>query len=355
MSRQTAQNYSLRGAIGLESLTTLDDYFPTLSLRREMSHLGMDISLIGNNDPLVTKGSVSLRELDYFFALARPTKKASTAIRTMRLRNFFAQTKPDFFFTVWVLPDMLKEAKRAGCKTVIWTIDGWPLEGHNKNQWFDYLREFDYVLAPSKAGVRNCKENGISNVEWLPFFCDPSTYVPAEERDKSFDISFIGSYHPDRRVSMNRILLPLITKFGKRVHLFGFELEKIPQSSNASRHNFLKRSQLASVYSRTKIAVNIHRDPALQSSLNLNERTFEILGAGQFELIDAIPDIDQLFKPGVDLVVAHDEKEAVELAEYYINNVEERRKIAESGYRKVTTYHTIRQRAESINSILRRL
>ena len=53
--------------------------------------------------------------------------------------------------------------------------------------------------------------------------------------------------------------------------------------------------------------------------------------------------------------MVYDEKEVIELAQYYLDNEEEREKIAAKGYEKVINNHTFKQRAKQVYDAIRLL
>ncbi len=109
------------------------------------------------------------------------------------------------------------------------------------------------------------------------------------------------------------------------------------------------------VYNSSEIVVGIHREPERLTELSLNLRVFEALGSGSFLLSDDAAGIERFFTPGRDLVVVHDSKEATDAATYYLDNEEDRERIAKSGYEKCRKHHTIAHRAERILHVLRSL
>jgi spore maturation protein CgeB len=310
------------------------------------------VELVGINDPLLTRSSKILREIDYRVALARPTKLAYSAIKTLRLENFLAKKKPDFFLTFWKIPEFQKAAARAGCKTILWGIDD-PASFSDSN-WFDYCNNLDYVLTMTKGAIGRYKAMGVQKVEWLPLCFDPIALEPRLSFKKTYDMVLVANYQHDRKSSFELIVLPLISRFKKSMHLFGRNPDG-PLIRQASCHGPIPRSQLGPVYWRTKVAINIHRGAFRKTPLGLNLRTFEILGSGQFELMDSIPGIEELFVPGKDLVIAEDGTQAIELAEYFLAHDEEREKIAAAGHKKAMLYHTVKHRAQFILEIMRKL
>ena len=77
-------------------------------------------------------------------------------------------------------------------------------------------------------------------------------------------------------------------------------------------------------------------------------RVVDIMGCGGFLLTNYQSELLEYFKPEDDLVIYSSIEEAVELADYYLRNEEERRKIAISGYNKVKKDFTYADRLDKI-------
>ncbi len=107
----------------------------------------------------------------------------------------------------------------------------------------------------------------------------------------------------------------------------------------------LNPRELNRYYNRSKICLNIH-DSSSRSSWN--PRTFDILGAGGFELVDKRNGATDLFAPGVHLESYDNPTELVEKVAYLMKSPQERERIAEAGYKEVRRQHTYRNRAQLI-------
>lgn len=144
------------------------------------------------------------------------------------------------------------------------------------------------------------------------------------------------------------MILPLIKEYGKKVHLFGFGWENFRNICSVHEPVFWYLQPL--IYSYAKISLNFHR-----FSYVINYRTFEALACKTFLLSDYTNELEKLFENKRDLVMAYDEKEIIELAQYYLDNEIERDKIAANGYEKVIKNHTFKQRAKQVYDVIKLL
>jgi spore maturation protein CgeB len=77
-------------------------------------------------------------------------------------------------------------------------------------------------------------------------------------------------------------------------------------------------------------------------------RIFDILGCGGFMVSNSRPELESLFTVGKDLVVYRDEKDLVEICQYYLEHEKERYDIAQQGYETVKEKHNYSLRLQKI-------
>lgn len=263
----------------------------------------------------------------------------------------FSRINPDLFITEWYLPEMVRAARKAGVTTVLWCLDDPMIIEENwfYGKWFEYASQFDCVFTFSKGALSVYREKGVAKVDWLPLFFDPSVIgPPSGVGDKRYPLTLVANRFRDRDPAFKRIVAPLIRRFEGLVHLFGSGWLGSPDTARAVVHGPVPRSRLGEVFSASRISLNIHRESSYRFPGSLNYRTFEILGASCFELIEYLEGVEELFRLGSELVAARSGSEAVELAQYYLENEEEREKIASRGHRRVMLDHTIARRVDKI-------
>ena len=81
-------------------------------------------------------------------------------------------------------------------------------------------------------------------------------------------------------------------------------------------------------------------------------RVFEVMGAGGFLISNYQKELEELFEPGKEIVLYHNEDELLQLVDYYLTHEEERKAIAKNGQKKVLAYHTLHHRFERIMQIV---
>lgn len=104
-------------------------------------------------------------------------------------------------------------------------------------------------------------------------------------------------------------------------------------------------SEMPKVFHESKINLNF-TIPNIKSGIPL--RIWDVLGAGGFLLTNYQAEIPLYFKEGEDLVCFDGIEDLKEKVGYYLKHEEERKRIAENGYRKVKTYHNYRNRIQTM-------
>lgn len=104
-------------------------------------------------------------------------------------------------------------------------------------------------------------------------------------------------------------------------------------------------SEMPKVFAASKINLNF-TIPNIKSGLPL--RIWDILGSGGFLMTNFQAEIPYYLKNKEDLVCFESIEELTRLCGYYLKHEDERRQIAENGYKKVLAYHTYEQRIEQM-------
>ncbi|MBI4575117.1 MAG: glycosyltransferase [Planctomycetes bacterium] len=94
------------------------------------------------------------------------------------------------------------------------------------------------------------------------------------------------------------------------------------------------------------VAFNSHHP--LNDIYGVNKRSFEICGAGAFQVVDAKVDLERCFDVGRELVAYRSIGELREVVAHYLERPEERRDIAARGLARVRKEHTYDHRALEI-------
>ena len=262
-----------------------------------------------------------------------------------RINNNLIRTvdkfRPNIFLEVGghrILPDTVKKIKKMKIKTILWTID----PPRDFEPIIESAPFYDFVFCGGSEAIEILKKCNIKNLYFLPFACDPEYAHPVEvsNEEKEFygsDVVFVGSYYPNRLE-----ILEKISDFNLSV--WGPGWDRIPKNSPLKKR--IKKTcgvsykEWRRIYSSCKIALTIHYQDGKTLCYQASPRVYEVLACRCFLLSDRQRDVINLFEPKQHLDVFSDVSELREKINYYINNEEERKTIAERGFKEVINRHT---------------
>jgi len=317
---------------------------------------------LGTMDSAAMHSLASTKLIKRLYALAfkPPFDTFRSNLERIRLLRIMRRLNADFLVTNWAyvgylgnpreLISTFNALRKHGVRILLWSTED-PMFPPN---WFDYTATFDWVFTKSLGSLQIYKERGLTNVSWLPLATDSSVFKPKDiAKDK--DLCFIGSYQPHRFFGNMEILNPLFKAYGKRFHIYGPGWSEINWASTARIRGPVLWSDIPRIVSQSRISVNVHVDADRETLCSPNMRVFETLACRGFMLCDDFKGYDLLFQDRKEIAVIRNSQEALELVSYYLEREDEREKIAEAGYKKVLSQHTIANRANQILKILQKL
>jgi len=178
------------------------------------------------------------------------------------------------------------------------------------------------------------------------------------------DISFVGTYLPQKRQFLKEQVFTLKKKYNLRLYgqdwsfwdrMCGW-VQKGGQYFNLPGLRSLRKPKLkfqdeAKIYKSSLISINVHEDFQRKYGGDFNERTFKIPLCGGFEITDDVACIRKYFKDGEEIVIAKDKDDWFDKIEYFFRYPEKRIPIIEAGKKKVLEKHTYHNRVEQIVDI----
>ena len=303
------------------------------------------------------------------------------------LANFLEKNKPDIFLTAthfyykkFLDFDILKKYRNQGMKVFV-KIDFWnsPLNSGRINE-AKSLRDDKETVHLIKNGLYgdifyHVVEQGDKRMEGfekevgyqyytIPLAADKLILKDIFEEKFKADISYIGTYLPQKRFFFDNYLFPLTAMYNTKIYgqdwtfldrLVGF-VQKIGQYFNIPIIKSLRKPKLqledeGKIYKSSIISVNIHEDYQREFGGDCNERTFKIPLCGGFEITDDVACIKKYFKEDEEIIIAKDKKDWFNKINYYIKNPKKRIDIINRGREKVLREHTYHNRVGQIISI----
>lgn len=192
------------------------------------------------------------------------------------------------------------------------------------------------------------------DIPYLRNLCSKEAYYLPDGYNKEFefkginphplyDVSFVG-YPYLNRLALFDELSELALKNNWQLAFFGpfweekyiwkkhFFKIKHPNLSKFVFNGRITPKKAAEIYRNSRICLNIHKE----NHKGLNNRTFEILATGSFQIMDVRSDYAGLITPGKDLAIYHSAEELKNLIHYYLDHEDERLAIAKNGCKAVT-------------------
>lgn len=200
--------------------------------------------------------------------------------------------------------------------------DPWP---KIKPEKLDTAKGFDIMLATNDGQwLQDYRDAGAPKCFFIPNMCDPDIDKRYEVDEKwKTEILWIGTAE-HRANKTDSFRLNLITK--------------LAQSDNCTLYGCCGKPKIGgldSLYaiSGAKIGVSVNAYEGVR--LAHSDRLTRFLAGGTMVLAKRFPDCELLYKDGIHLKYFDTVEEFFELADYYLNNEEEREKIADTGMRHV--------------------
>jgi spore maturation protein CgeB len=134
----------------------------------------------------------------------------------------------------------------------------------------------------------------------------------------------------DRKRTMERL-----TKSHQVTIYTGSDTSKMENVDNRGIADSL--TMMPKIFHCSKINLNV-TSKTIQTGIPL--RVFDVLGCGGFLITNYQAELCEYFEPGVDLVVYEDLADLEQKVDYYLEHEEERKQIADNGYRRVCENYT---------------
>ena len=193
---------------------------------------------------------------------------------------------------------------------------------------------------------------------------DKLLHFPEYAESFQSDISYIGTYLPEKRAFMQEAVFPLQKKYAVRLYgqdwtLYdrgkGF-IQKVGQFFDVPYLKSLQQPKLPlederKIYTSSLISINIHEAYQKKFGGDCNERTFKIPACGGFEITDDVACIRKYFRDGEEIVIAKNKDDWFGKIDYYMQYPEKRLPIIEAGRKKVLAEHTYHNRVEQMLEI----
>lgn len=245
----------------------------------------------------------------------------------------------------------------AGCPTVLWYMD--PVksirDGLARAKMCSHLFYFEGTDKPV------FESNGIPATH-MDLAADTRWYHPNGTGRVDFDVSFVGTFYPERLLLLEYVCASPALK-DARIAVWGQYISArrpwgVIEFARTYPHLFrrIKNVHMAShaqinvLNNRSRICLNILRSDATD---NLNMRAFETPASGTFQLISDGPAVERCFERGEEVETFSSAEDAVDKVRFYLANSPAREKTARRGYERALKDHTAGVRMREVLARLR--
>lgn len=194
------------------------------------------------------------------------------------------------------------------------------------------------------------------NVFGYNFIKDCLSDNDVEELKRLLKYELIDDYERSDKEIIADMYIGIMTGSMDRIRT----LKKLSEKYNVALYTDSDYSQLPKVQYKGLLDQDTEMPKLLNcSKINLNItlktmhtgipiRVFDTLGVKGFLITNYQQEIVELFEPDVDLVIYEDMNDLMDKVDYYLKHEEDRKRIADNGYRKVCKYYTYEKAMRNI-------
>ncbi|MCC6850396.1 MAG: glycosyltransferase [Deltaproteobacteria bacterium] len=238
---------------------------------------------------------------------------------------------------------------RRGVLRALWFVEDYRV----MTSWRELAPHYDHVFTIQTDGcLEAMAEVTDARLAYLPCGFDPRVHRPlaldaAERAELGSDVSFVGAGYRNRRLAFRRFL-DLDFRIWGSDWGGASDLARVVQRSGAR----VVTEDAVRIFNASTINLNLHSstyhegvDPRGDF---VNPRTFELAGAGAFQLVDRRALLPPLFAAGRELAVVDSVAELREAAGYYLAHEDERLALAGRARQRALAEHTYARRMEDL-------
>ena len=252
-----------------------------------------------------------------------------------------------------VTAESIEAVKQTGATAILW----WPdvsffAHGADAPR---AIPHYDWIFTTKSFGVRDLRETlGVARASFMPHAYDPETHMPFacdsdDHANYDCDVSFIGTWSTKKQSLLETLVerLPNLSLkiWGNQWEKAGPRLKREIMFKPVLGAEYAKAIRLSSV----NLGFLIERQAGASSGDLITSRTFHIPASGGFMLHERTDEARDYFVEDRECAMFGDSEEMVAKIAHYLAHPDERRTIAEAGYRRCqTSDYSIDHRARAI-------
>ena len=189
----------------------------------------------------------------------------------------------------------------------------------------------------------------------VAFYCsvDAAMYQPtACVAEYACDLSYLGTYAPDRQPKLLRLLNETAASLPERKFLVAGPLypQDTPWSSNVGRIVHLAPPQHPAFYSSSRFTLNLTRDDMVAAGYSPSVRLFEASACGAAIVSDAWLGLEEFLTPGEEILLADTAMEVTDILTGL--SEEDRLYLGRRARERILAEHTSEHRARQFEDVI---
>jgi spore maturation protein CgeB len=199
---------------------------------------------------------------------------------------------------------------------------------------------------------RLMRSYGSPDAQALYCSVDPEAY-PALDGPKKWDLSYLGTYSPDRQPTVERLLIePALAAPDLRFVVAGPQYPgDIVWPSNVERIDHVPPQDHPAFYAASRFTLNVTRADMIRAGFSPSVRLFEAASCGTPIISDVWDGIETLLEPDREIALAHDPDEVLQILTTW--SEPRRAAMGAKARQHVLAQHTSAHRARTLEEGLR--
>jgi spore maturation protein CgeB len=215
------------------------------------------------------------------------------------------------------------------------------------------VRRYDLYLSFTGGPTLDVLEREFGSPYARPLYCsvDPALYF-REELEEQWALGYLGTYSDDRQPKLERLLIAPARRLPTmRFAVVGPQYPAgIEWPPNVERIVHLSPDRHREFYNSQRFTLNVTRAAMVEAGWSPSVRLFESAACGTPLITDFWPGLDAFFKPGEEVLVAHDARDVVSALK--VLRATERAELGRRAQTRVLQSHTAAHRAAELESYL---
>lgn len=286
---------------------------------------------------------------DYMQELTRVSKEEMNLALISKTREFSPNIAIFSLYTDQLLPETIHAIRKLTKTFCFFHDDTW-----RKDFSLFWAKQFDYFSSPDIYCHEKYRRLGLDNVIHFPFGVNHHLYKKIPDVPKTYDLSFVGGWHPVREW-----LIRLIEKQGHKVYVAG----------HGWPNGIVDHNRMVEIFNHSKINLNFsnssnwdarylfQRPKSLKDNIKgaknveqMKARMFEINACGSFQLCYYVDGLEHAYEISKEIGVYISPNDLIDKINFYLIKDSYREDIALSGQMRTLKDHTYSKRFHSIFS-----